>query len=79
MSNFFEVENDSGKQTVYVPNGDAINAEEGIIVKLIKNVDEFVELLNSEYGRQLLHYQDESKIDVSRLVIRVVQKYLKGD
>jgi hypothetical protein len=74
---YFKVESNNGNETVYVPDGDINNVEAGIPVLFIAQAPLFIKLLNEEYGTMLLHYQSSEKVDVQRLIIRTVRKYLK--
>lgn len=76
MANFYEVETDNGKEVRFVPDGKAENAESGMIVQLVNDLPALVAILNEEYSTQLLHYQREDKVDVQKLLNRVIKKYL---
>jgi len=74
---YFNVESNNGNETVYVPDGDVNNVDAGIPVTFIAQAPLFIKLLNEESGTMLLHYQCSEKVDVQRLIIRTVRKYLK--
>lgn len=78
MAKFFEIETDNGKEVRFVPDGSAQNAEGGMIVRLVNDLPALVAILNDEYTTSLLHYQDESKVDIQKLLNRSIQKYLKN-
>lgn len=77
MSQFYAIEKSGTKEVVFVPDGNIDKVGEGVVVKLINNPTEFIELLNNEYSTALLHYQSDEKIDLQRMLVRTVRKYLE--
>lgn len=76
---FYKLETDEGEEIVYVPSGNPEEVESGVLVTLINDLPSLIEILNKEYSTSLLHYQDESKIDIQKLLVRVVRKYLNKE
>lgn len=78
MNKFYQVEDKNAEKVVFIPDGNIDNASAGIEIKFIKNIPMFIDLLNKNYGILLLHYQNESKVDIQRLITRTVREYLES-
>jgi len=76
MAKFFEIETDEGKEVRFVPDENASNVEAGLLVTLITDLPKLVAMINEEYATSLIHYQDEKKIDIQKLLNRSIKKYL---
>lgn len=77
MSQFYAIEKFGEREVVFVPDGDVNKVEQGVVIKLINDPQKFIDYLNKEYSTALLHYQSEDRIDVQRLLVRTVRKYLE--